>query len=108
MLPRKNRADKKIIEKVFKEGKFLVSESLTFKFILTNSPSAPRISFIAPKSIAKLAVKRNLLRRRGYSVLEKHINQFPLGILGVFIFKKPKDDILILENEIKNILNKIN
>ena len=108
MLPKKNRADRKSIEKIFKEGKFLNSPNLTFKFLINNTPSIPQISFIAPKNVAKLAVKRNLLRRRGYRVLSKHINQFPSGVLGAFIFRKYQDDTIIIENEIKNILSKIN
>ena len=118
MLPKKNRADKKQIEEIFKKGKFINSPNLTFKFIVRatcrtcgNSHMSdmwPQISFIAPKSVAKLAVKRNLLRRRGYSALAKHLDQFPDGLLGVFIFKKPLNSVLEIENEIKTILNKIN
>ncbi len=107
MLPKKNRADKKTIEKIFKEGKFINSPVLTFKFIKI-SGDKKQISFIAPKNIAKLAVKRNLLRRKGYIALREYINQFPVGVLGVFVFKKPEESILTLKNEIKNILNKIN
>jgi ribonuclease P protein component len=108
MLPKKNRADKKAIEKIFKEGRFINSADLSFKFIKTYESNLPCISFIAPKNIAKLAVKRNLLRRRGYSVLGKYIKDFPSGIVGVFVFKKFQDSIVIIENEIKNILSKIN
>jgi ribonuclease P protein component len=108
MLPKKNRADTKAVEKIFKEGKFVNSPNFTFKYILTGGSSAPRISFIAPKSIAKLAVKRNFLRRLGYTALQKHIGQFPSGLVGVFVFRKYQDDVLIIENEIKNILAKIN
>ncbi|MFA6077139.1 MAG: ribonuclease P protein component [Candidatus Paceibacterota bacterium] len=108
MLQKKHRADKKAIEKIFKEGKFIVSPSLTFKYFKDQGNQEVKISFIAPKSVVKLAVKRNSLRRLGYRVLEKYINQFPLGITGVFVFKKYQEDILILENEIKTILAKIN
>lgn len=107
MLPKRNRVGKKDIDLVFKKGKFISSSVFTFKFILLNSLQT-HISFIAPKSIAKLAVERNKLRRKGYSALGKHIEQFPSGILGVFLFKKPEGNILKIENEIKNILNKIN
>jgi len=117
MLSKKNRADRKQIDKIFKEGKFLNSENLTFKFIIPHpSPllikergklNSSRLSFIAPKSVAKLAVKRNLLRRRGYSALKKYINQFPTGLLGAFVFKKYQDDVSVIENDIKNILGKI-
>ena len=106
MLPKKNRADKKAVEKIFKQGKFINSPSLTFKFILTQH-SAPRISFVVPKKVAKKAVERNLLRRRGYSALEKFFNKLPAGLLGVFIFSKNKVSTQILEEEIKSILNKI-
>lgn len=108
MLPKKNRVDKKGIDLIFKKGNFIVSPSFTFKFILINNSPEPRISFIVPKSIAKLAVKRNLLRRKGYSALKKYIDQFPLGILGVFVFKKLEEDVSKIDNEIKNILIKIN
>jgi ribonuclease P protein component len=108
MLKKKNRADKNAVGKIFKEGKFLNSLNLTFKYILTKDSLIPRISFIVPKSVAKLAVKRNLLRRHGYTVLQKYTDQFPAGILGVFVFKKYQDDVSIIENEIKNILSKIN
>ena len=107
MLPKKNRVDKKNIDLIFKKGNFLSSTNFTFKFILTKNSLQPRISFITPQNISKLAVKRNLLRRKGYSALKKYITQFPPGTLGVFIFKKYQDDILIIENEIKDILNKI-
>jgi len=106
MLPKKNRIDKKTLDLVFKKGKFIVSSSLTFKFIILNG--GRKVSFVAPKSVANLAVMRNRLRRRGYSVLERFIERFPAGLLGVFIFRKYQDDTLILQNEIKNILNKIN
>jgi ribonuclease P protein component len=108
MLQKKRRLSKKDIDLIFKEGKSISSSSLNFKFTLTPSLVLSRISFIAPKNIAKLAVKRNLLRRRGYRALGKHIDQFPLGIIGVFVFKKFQEDISIIENEIKNILSKIN
>jgi ribonuclease P protein component len=107
MLPKKNRADTKTVEKIFKEGKFLTSSSLTFKYFKNHNKEV-EISFLAPKSIAKLAVQRNFLRRLGYRVLEKHLHSFPAGLAGVFIFKRYQDDVSIIENEIKNILSKIN
>lgn len=108
MLLKKNRADKKAVEKIFKEGKFINSPILTFKFIFSGDLNVPQISFIVPKSVAKLATRRNLLRRRGYDALKKHITGFPLGTLGVFVFKVDQGDISIIENEIKKILSKIN
>lgn len=107
MLPKKNRVNKKGVDLLFKKGKSAVSANLTFKFLATEF-STPQISVIVPKAVAKSAVKRNLLKRRGYRVLGKYINQFPAGILGVFIFRKYQKNVLIIEDEIKNILTKIN
>ena len=38
----------------------------------------------------------------------KYIKQFPLGLAGVLIFKKYQENVSIIEDEIKNIFNKIN
>lgn len=107
MLPKKNRVDKKSIEEIFIRGKSINSPSFNFKFFKNNSP-ATRISFIAPKNVAKLAVARNSLRRRGYSALKKFSNQFPTGITGVFIYKRFESDRMVIENEIQGIFSKIN
>ena len=107
MLPKKNRASTKEVEKIFKEGRFIVSPSFTFKYI-KNNENGVKVSFLAPKSVAKLAVTRNLLRRRGYTAFEKNIKLSIHDIIGVFIFKKYQDDVSIISNEIKNILIKIN
>ncbi|MFZ2072675.1 MAG: ribonuclease P protein component [Minisyncoccia bacterium] len=121
MLSKNNRADKKAVDQIFKEGRFVNSTNLTLKFInLLQKNTHPRISFIVPKTVSKKAVVRNLLRRRGYAVLRKYFKQFPSGFLGVFIFNKKggevfsgrknknKNPIKELENEIKLILNKLN
>ena len=108
MLPKTNRATTKNVEKVFKTGKSIHSPILTFKYLLLGGATNTQISFLAPKPVAKLAVRRNFLRRLGYTALGKHINSFPSGLIGVFIYKKPVEDILIIENEIKNTLSKLN
>ncbi len=108
MLPKKNRVNKREVDLIFKGGKFVISPTFTFKFLLNTSSSLARVSFIAPKSIAKLAVKRNSLRRRGYRALGKYISQFPLGLVGVFVFKQIQEDVTVIENEIEKILHKLN
>jgi len=108
MLPKKNRASKKDVDEVFKNGSFINSPNLTFKFLIKKEIFGPRISFISPKSVNKKAVIRNKLRRIGYNIFKKYQKAFPSELVGVFIFKKYQDDVLILENEIKTILSKIN
>ncbi|MDP9249197.1 MAG: ribonuclease P protein component [bacterium] len=106
MLLKTNRADKKTIDTIFSVGKFINSQTLTFKYILTDA-RAVRVSFIAPKSTAKLAVKRNALRRLGYNILKKELYRLPRGLAGVFIFKKNEDDAEKLKREIETIIGKI-
>ena len=118
MLPKKNRTDKKLVEKIFKEGKFISSRDLAFKFFITKE-NIKKISFITPKAVSKKATDRNLLRRRGYFILKKHIDLLPNSISGVFIFNKhsmeafgskknkTRNPILILEKEIVSILKRI-
>ena len=108
MLAKKNRVNTKEIDEIFKEGKSLNFPILTFRYFKNSNNKEAKISFTASKNIAKSAVKRNLLRRRGYTALKKYVQLFPSGIVGIFIFKKYQDNISILENEIKNIFTKIN
>ncbi|OGI92716.1 hypothetical protein A2933_00660 [Candidatus Nomurabacteria bacterium RIFCSPLOWO2_01_FULL_46_18] len=103
MLPKKNRIDRKTVAKIFKIGRFVGSQNLTLKFI-KESGGQSRISFVVPKNVARASSKRNYLRRRGYIIIEKYLNRFPLGFYGVFIFKTINIDI---ENEIKTILTKL-
>lgn len=104
MLPKKNRVDKKIIKGLF-SGKtcFIVSPSFNFKYI--KSPTH-RFSFIVAKSLDKTAVGRNSLKRIGFKSVEKYIPNLPFPVTGVFVFKKKK--IENIDNEIKEILSKIN
>lgn len=111
MLPKKNRANKKDIEKLFKNKGFLSSHTLTFRYSLLSRPGLDsRISFIVPKKVTKSAFLRNKLRRIGYLALEKQIKILSFPIIGVFTFIKiikneaEKD----ITNEIKQIFSKIN
>lgn len=108
MLPKKNRADKKAVEAVFKGGKSVHSSILSFKFLLTGEKNAPRVSLVAPKAVSPSAIKRNLLRRQGYLALQKYFKRLPQGIVGVFIYKQYSEDLSLIQNDIEKILNKIN
>jgi ribonuclease P protein component len=119
MLAKKNRADRKNIDDIFKRGRFVNSPNLSLKFISTRNSTPARISFIAPKTASKKAVVRNLLRRRGYAVLKKHLKHFPSGFTGAFIFGKKSAEVFSgrktknynpiqnLDDEVKTILNKL-
>lgn len=118
MLPKKNRVNKEKFEKTFKKGRFVNSSNVSLKFAI-DPKTKLNISFTVPKSAVKSAVKRNLLKRRGYYVIKKHLKYLPLGFVGVFIFgkkslevfggrkNKNQDPISNLELEIQSILKKI-
>ena len=108
MLPKKNRVDTKGVKRVFLAGKFINSPLVSFKYVLENNRLPSRISVVAPKTVAKRAVDRNSLRRRGYQALKKYLNKFPIGLVGVLVFKKPPGSVSEVEKEIENILTKIN
>ena len=120
MLKKKNRLGRKLIARIFEEGRFINGDNLSFKFISNKNSSISAFSFIAPKALCKNAVKRNLLRRRGYIAMGKFFGRMPKHLSGVFIFgrksleffagkkNKDSDPNAHLEHEIKNILSKIN
>jgi ribonuclease P protein component len=105
MLPKGKRADKKTIAQIFKAGKFVGSQNITFKYLKFAIPGGFKISFIVPKAVSRSAVVRNSLRRQGYLALQKNIHLIPSDTAGVFIFSKKKSENI--ENEIKNILSKV-
>ncbi len=119
MLPKKNRLDKKAIQKVFEGKVFLNSPNLSFRYIFVEKNQDFKISFLTPKSIDKRSTKRNSLRRKGYLVLFNNKNLIPKGLQGVFIFGKKSKIVFLgkktkifnpsvnLDNEIKLILNKL-
>jgi len=109
MLPKKNRAGRKTVKKIFKDGVFVGSSNLNLKYVLENNTTPPQISFIISKTVEKKAVRRNYLRRRGYIILKNYLNRIPNGFFGLFIFNKikPIHSAFNIEDEIKTIFNKL-
>ncbi|MBP9802722.1 MAG: ribonuclease P protein component [Candidatus Pacebacteria bacterium] len=117
MIPKKNRTSQKIVDLIFKQGKFINSNNISLKFYINKGNLETRVSFIVPKNVMKSAVGRNMLRRRGYNVVSKYLHDLPLGLNGSFIFGKNSKEIfalrgnhkntafLNLENEIKQIIS---
>ncbi len=70
-----------------KEGFVLSTPLFVFRFIKNKDKA--QYAFVAPKGVAKKAVTRNRLRRRGYGVLR----QFPINnSQGIFFYKKNNYD----------------
>lgn len=107
MLPKKNRASKRDLDNLFKSKVFLSSDFFSFKYAVAGK-KAPKISFVVPKSVAKLATDRNSLRRVGYLAVSPYFKNLPIGLVGVFFFKKSEKSLSKIQNEVEKILNKIN
>ena len=122
MLPKKNRANKKEFDLIFKNGKFVSSPNLTLKYIKNIENVgflSYKFAFVVPKTVSKKAVERNSLKRKGFSLLNDILKEKPLKIGAIFIFgkksleffggnkRKDKNPRENLKKEILFLLNKI-
>lgn len=105
MLPKNQRIPKNMFPllsngaKVFKNNLFLL------RFVLVSGEKNSRFCFSVSKKVAKSAVVRNRLRRAGYRLLKKYINQIKPNVLAIFSFRAaPKDEKEIIKS-LENILN---
>lgn len=73
--------------RLFRRGKKVQSQIFLLAFV-PNSLSHPRFAFIAPRSIDKRAVKRNMLRRRTREWIRKHPHLFTKPLDMAFLFRK--------------------
>lgn len=106
MISKQNRVNKGLFDKIFKEGAFIHSPIFMFKYV-KNLENKGFFSFVVPKTVAKSAVKRNALRRKGYNSL-RNIGILK-GVSGVFFYKKGTSGATLPEinGSIEEILNKI-
>src|SRR5574343_625231 len=84
MLPKRNRVNKGVFEAIMKEGKMVSSPLFTLRYI-KNTENITVFSVVAPKGVAKIAVLRNSLRRKGYLCARPLLNK-PFS--GILFFKK--------------------
>ncbi len=82
MFSKKKRVTKDLFQAIIKQGKTLSSPLFVFRYIPQDKP---QYAFVAPKGVAKKAVDRNYLRRKGYSALRS----YPVkNYAGIFFYKK--------------------
>lgn len=88
-----------------KDGYVIHSPIFLFRF-LKDPLNKGAFAFVAPKSVAKTAVLRNKLRRRGYALLRREGLK---PISGIFFYKKgtATSSIIEVKASIKEILNKV-
>ncbi len=115
MLPRKNRIPKSLFESVFKRTKAIQGRYFKLRFLIVKDlPTGQagnkqsQFSFITSKTVSKKAVQRNLLRRRGYSIIQKNLKNIKTPLLAFFLFNKEAVGATYkeLEADIISLLNK--
>lgn len=104
MIPKKKRMTKDVFLSVMKEGKILSSPLFLLRFF---NYGGPKYACVVPKSVEKMATKRNSLRRKGYNALR--VAQPLPHFTGIFFFKKgsEKANPLEIKDQIQGLLNKI-
>ncbi len=103
MLPKKKRVTKNTFNTIMEKGSIVSGSFFILRYIKEN-PS--QCAFVVPKKIAKKAILRNSLRRKGYNIIRDYkLNLFS----GLFFFKKESINIPVseLRNDINSILKRI-
>ena len=108
MLSKVKRTQRGLFSNILKNGVSFHSILISIK-VLENKDENSRFSFVVPKAISKSAVKRNLIRRRGYSIIKKHLKNIKNGYLYAFFVKKGAEKLKFteFEDQIVGILKKM-
>ncbi|MFA6355166.1 MAG: ribonuclease P protein component [Candidatus Paceibacterota bacterium] len=103
MLPKKKRITKDIFQTILKKGSIVSGSFFLFRYI---KESNSRYVFVVSKKIAKTAIQRNSLRRRGYNILRQYNLK---NCAGIFFYKKEALHVSLseLKKDIDFILEKI-
>ena len=86
MIPKRNRISKDFFEEINKNGKGLSSPFLSIKY-LKNNDNISLFSTVVSKKVSKISPKRNLIKRRINSILNKNKNLIKQGYFVVFYVK---------------------
>ena len=108
MLPKRNKINKKLFNEVFKNGKTYHSNSLYAKISKLPTAQESKFAVVVPTKVSKKPTKRNKLKRQGYNIIKKHINEIKKGFVVIFFLKKgvPETDFVNYEKNIIDLLKK--
>lgn len=87
MLNKQNRVNKHLFGDIIKKGVSYYTQNISLKIIKTED-NKPKFAVSVPKKEVKTAVKRNLLKRRVFSILGKTAVKTKSGFASVFFVKK--------------------
>lgn len=109
MQPKAQRLQRTLdIENVHKRGRTLKNNLMRIKF-LRNNLNNSRVTIVISKSVAKLAVKRNALRRRVSAVLRDMLDQLshPIDMLVILNSSAKDANSSEIRNSLSQLINKI-
>lgn len=103
MILKKKRVNKKAFQSIMDKGNIVHGSFFILRYL---KQDFPQYAFVAPKKIAKGAVERNSLRRKGYNILRFYD---PKSCAGIFFYKKEalKASSLEIKKDIGFILKKV-
>jgi ribonuclease P protein component len=109
MLAKTRRIPRKTLEIVLKNGKSTHSPQFSVALLPQKNPEKPsQFAMVVSKKVAKIAVVRNKLRRRGYRAIEQALPDLKAGYFVVIFFKKGTSelDVPTTQQKITEILKK--
>ena len=106
MLPKRQRVTRAFFSDIMSRGKVFHSKAATLRILPTTNTSA--FSVVVSKKIARRAVVRNTLRRRGYRALGNIFEKMQNPYMGAFFLKKNTQELAFeeLEHEFEVLLRK--
>jgi ribonuclease P protein component len=109
MALKRRRISKKLFDQVLRGGNVLHSPHFTFRF-LKNEENCYTIGVVASKKVARKAVGRNKLKRRGYEATYRLQDQIKSSFIGILFVKKGLDEIPFQDVvvELETVLKKAN
>ncbi len=115
MLKKRHKIKRALFPSIVSKGKTVHSPYITLRILErkeTQKDSVPLFSFVVSSKVAPKAVRRNLLKRRGYAIIKKMLNSGRIApeYVYAFFFKKGSDSLSFtkLEKEIILLLQKSN
>jgi len=101
MLTRNKKISKQVFGEIIKSGRNFHSPNFSLRLLKTRT--GHKLSFVVSKKVSPTAVKRNLLKRRGYSWAKKIFSKIDKSFAGV-VFLRPgaaKLDFQTMEKELE-------
>ncbi len=108
MIPSSRKVDKTLFKTLVSKGKWVNSDHFNGRVLLLGGNYKSKISVVVPKKLEKSAVKRNVLKRRLYSVVRNCLGQMVTGSVCALFVKKgfSTKELTLLKKEVSDFMVK--